>query len=418
VANVATGEISHIPIDLPEPVGGFVLSPDAKELTFERAHGELYIRATRYVAPSIGGKPRLLDAGARSGGGTIFSVRKPGVFHEVWTSEGFEGKPRLLLSGKFWIRGMLPSPDGKRISFVKISPLGDVELHVLELVSGADRLLLDLAPSVKTLARGEAMTVQYRSNDGARLEGLLIKPTGFRHGERYPLFVDVHGGPRGGVLAVSLLPTGHPVGHLQYWANRGFVTFFPEYRTAGNIDAIERAKAEGRVAQRDAEDIMSGVDAAIASGFVDPQRMAVGGHSNGGGEVNFLITHTNRFRCAISSDGLTLAPSTFARGWSFEHRFVYLNSGEPWETPEIWARNSPLDNVGKVTTPTLFSTGIGGIGIHANAYMHTALVVRGVPRGFLMYEGESHVVNRNPANQRDLVERITAWVDRFCIGGG
>ncbi len=223
-------------------------------------------------------------------------------------------------------------------------------------------------------ALGDVEEVRWKSHDGLEIHGLLIKPLGYEPGKKYPLLINVHGGPVGGVYLRGEILLTSPL-EWQMWAAKGFVVFIPDYRTSEipGWGPLLKARENQDFNERDMDDIMSGVDHIIQMGLVDPSKLALIGHSNGSYLTNWIITHTNRFKVAVSYEGVAemyiaygagmrVGGNTFAE-WMFK--------GKPWEVPQNYRKNSSIEYVKGVKTPTLFISGdySGGSGVE-NLFHH------------------------------------------------
>ena len=162
----------------------------------------------------------------------------------------------------------------------------------------------------------------------------------------------------------------------------------------------------------DFDDVMAGIDHAIAEGYSDPSRLGVGGWSYGGILTNYVITKTERFAGAITGASMALLIANFG------HDHYQLSNerewGLPWETREIWEELSPFNSVEKVVTPTLIMGGEQdwNVPIQNSEQLYQALRRRGVPTQLVVYPGQPHQL-RVPSYQKDRLERYLAWYDKW-----
>ncbi len=155
-------------------------------------------------------------------------------------------------------------------------------------------------------------------------------------------------------------------------------------------------------------DVMSGVDYLLESGIADPNKLGVIGHSYGGHLTNWIITHTDTFKVAVSYEGWsdqTLLTGIYGTSTGGD----WLFKGNSWEVPENYRKNSSITFVSAVRTPTLLISGELGVVNCDFQVFHTALNALGVDTQLLIYQGEGHSIVR-PENQRDLLYRILEWV--------
>jgi dipeptidyl aminopeptidase/acylaminoacyl peptidase len=247
----------------------------------------------------------------------------------------------------------------------------------------------------------------WRGPDGD-LEGILATPA--TSGAPWPLVVDLHAGPRGGLVA------GDPdhLTHLSAWCTRGFAAFAPDFRASGipGREAMLAAlQGDGLPNDdREAQDVLSGVESLLATGLADPQRLFLFGHSYGAYLVNRIVTVDHRFAAAVCWEGVAdLRLLDSLQGGSAAQRA--WRGGSPWEVPERWAAASPVTRVNRVRTPLLLVYGRDSMGPTYGVAWFTALRDRGVPCELVLYDGEGHLVSR-PENRADMHARAVAWFRR------
>ena len=253
------------------------------------------------------------------------------------------------------------------------------------------------------IALGDVEEITYTSTGGTKVQGWLVKPPGFDSTRKYPLIMEIHGGPHG----------MYSVGFnfmFQLFAANGYIVLYTNPRGStgygsGFGNAIERAYPGV-----DYDDLMAGVDAAIARGSIDSRNMFVGGCSGGGVLSSWVIGHTDRFaaaavRCPVT-DWLSFMGHTdvplFTMNF-FDAPF--------WEKPEQWLKQSPLMYVGKVKTPTLVMTGVLDMRtpMPQSEEYYTALKMRGVDTKLLRFEGEYHGTTTKPSNFMRTALYMMSW---------
>jgi dipeptidyl aminopeptidase/acylaminoacyl peptidase len=250
---------------------------------------------------------------------------------------------------------------------------------------------------------GDVEEVWYTSTAGTRVQGWIVKPPGFNPRQKYPMIMEIHGGPHG------MYNTAFSYMYQNFAAN-GYVVLYtnPRGSTGYGTDfgnAIERAYPGV-----DYDDLMAGVDTVIGRGYVDDKRMYVGGCSGGGVLSSWVIGHTTRFaaaavRCPVinwmSMAGTTDIP-LFTHWW-FDKPF--------WEDPMPWLKQSSLMYVGNVKTPTLLMTGILDLRtpMAQTEEYYAALKIRGVPAKLLRFEGEYHGTSSKPSNYMRTILYMMSW---------
>ncbi|MEM6513087.1 MAG: S9 family peptidase [Pseudomonadota bacterium] len=261
----------------------------------------------------------------------------------------------------------------------------------------------------KTL--GEHTEIWFEAEDGNRAHGWIVKPPNFEAGKQYPMIFEIHGGP-------FAMYQGRFDFRYQAFAAQGFVVLYTNPRGStgyGEAFSLGINKAYPSV---DYLDLMGGVDAAIAQGFIDEDRMYVGGCSGGGVLSSWVIGHTDRFAAAavrcpvvnwISMAGTTDVPN-----------FTYSFFDKPfWEDPDAWLKTSPLMYVGNVTTPTLVMTGEEDLRtpMPQSEEYYAALKVRGVPAKLMRFDSEYHGTGSKPSNAMRTMLYMMSWYNMWTEDG-
>jgi dipeptidyl aminopeptidase/acylaminoacyl peptidase len=254
---------------------------------------------------------------------------------------------------------------------------------------------------------GKAKSLHWKS-DTYRIQGWLLYPRDFDPGRRYPLAVQVHGGPASmvaprwqGEVSVS--------GAL---SRRGYFVFFPNPRGSfGQGERFTRANVKD-LGHGDLRDIMTGVDEVLRVAPVDPQRMAVGGWSYGGYMTMWAVTQTDRFRAAVSGAGIANWQSYYGQNGIDQWLIPYFGASV-YDEPAIYARSSPINFIKRVKTPTLILVGERDVECplpQSQEFFH-ALKTLKVPTKLVVYAGEGHGIAR-PEHRRDILRRWVDWYDQ------
>jgi len=267
-----------------------------------------------------------------------------------------------------WRSGMLRSITHKgRAHHLAASATGEVgwvhsdksALGVIKVLSARGHqplVLTDLNPQIGDWALGEQETVFWKNSRGEALVGVLIKPVSYQPGHRYPLIVD-------GYPMQTDSFKGNPMTGNQAWASKGYAVFWPNPRSPHlwwNQFRTQAFDFEGRGPQGwdvTVDDVLSGIDELIRRGVVDPDRMGLYGFSNGGGVIDYLVTRTKRFKCAIS---VGPALSDWVRPALLHTRSLlptFEGGLNPWKNAKDYIQLSAVFHVHKVTTPMLLADG-------------------------------------------------------------
>ena len=263
---------------------------------------------------------------------------------------------------------------------------------------------LDLARS-HTLMESEE--IDFKSYDGTRIQGWLVKPVGWRENRKYPLILSVHGGPHG-MSGWGFNST------FQVYAARGYAVLFLNPRGSSGYGQKFSDGTLNEWGGGDYRDLMAGVDEALRKySWIDRDRMGVTGGSYGGFMTNWIITQTPRFKVAVSSASVSNLISFYST--SLYQDLIHAEfGGFPWDNYDLLWQWSPLRYVKQAQTPTLFIHGEQDNDVHITQAeeMYTALKRRGVETVLVRYPREGHGL-REPKHRVDALERTLAWFDRY-----
>lgn len=335
-----------------------------------------------------------------------------------------EGSPRKLTTGPRRHFDMDLSKDGHRLSYQTIDGYGRRDIRIMDIESERERVIkvLDAPDEEFTLGRWEQL--RWPSTDGVNPFGFLITPPGFSASNQYPMIVSVHGGGPGSSLFLSSsLNGGKKLGPLVWhaWAAAGYVVFIPDYRSSGGYGPgviADRYDAGELSAIRDIEDIDSGVDYVVDQGFVEPDKVAIYGHSAGGQRVYILLTRTKRYGAAAIHEATTPDPaSNFIVYSSGEYTGGYPASvfrhnygGTLAEAPGRYKANYMLDSY-RNSTPTLIMLGnesLGGVSHMPNEVLFSILSQNDVPTRLVKFVNDGHNY-KSVETARYAYDSMLAW---------
>jgi len=272
--------------------------------------------------------------------------------------------------------------------------------------------LVDVNPQVREMALGEEVEINWTSTDGKTVGGILVKPVGYREGERYPLVVTIHGGPASAdVLRFN--------GGSQVYAGAGYAVLKPNYRGSRNYGNAHRTDIVGDYFTLGFDDIMTGVDYLIDQGIVDGDRMGAFGWSAGGHWSNWILTHTDRFKAISSGAGTMNWISMYAQSDVQRNRQFYIGDDFLYENFEPYWDQSPLKYIANAKTPTMVHVVEGDPRVPSpqSVELHMALKKLGVDTELFMYPGRSHGI---PDPRNRLVKAVSEmkWMDYYVRGMG
>jgi dipeptidyl aminopeptidase/acylaminoacyl peptidase len=274
-------------------------------------------------------------------------------------------------------------------------------------------VLIDFNPQVSGWALGEQEVVHWKNRRGDDMDGILIKPVGYRSGHRYPLIVDAY------PIHTNAFH-GEPMGANQAFASKGYAVFMPISRVPHFYWGFLKSEAYTQAAKGPKgwdvtlDDVMSGIDELIHRGIVDPERMGLYGMSNGGGTVNYLVTQTNRFKCAVSvASALSdwVRPSLMHTGRAAA--YADLEGGALlWDDPYAYVQLSAVFRLNHVSTPMLLADGDkDGDCLLDEIEMYNGLRQLGQDVTLLRYREQGH--GFTGLALKDFWERENAFFDKY-----
>jgi dipeptidyl aminopeptidase/acylaminoacyl peptidase len=282
------------------------------------------------------------------------------------------------------------------------------ELYVLA-PNGAPRRVTNFNARVADLALGRSERLTWTSADGFAGDGVVTYPPGFDAGRRYPLVLVIHGGP-------TASSTEGFSSLVQLLAARGWVVFQPNYRGSNNLgNAYQRAIAND-AAEGPGRDIVAGVDALAARGFVDTARVAVSGWSYGGFMTAWLIgRYPGRWRAAVAGAAPVDITDMYAlTDLNVMRRHAITESPFVGDRLRAYMEMSPLIHLPKARTPTLVMSMTGDVRvvITGSYKIYHALKDNGVPVQFVAFPGGGHSPG-DPVRQLDRDRRWVEWLARW-----
>jgi len=252
----------------------------------------------------------------------------------------------------------------------------------------------------------------FKSSTEHLIEGWLIKPPGFKEGKKYPMLLEIHGGPRG-VYGYSLMH------EFQALAAQGWVIVYTNPYGSGGYEEDFQAGLPGHYGEQDYASLMEAIDYVLEQyDFIDPQRLGVLGGSYGGFMTNWIVTHTDRFKAAVTMRSISNWVSMFGCsdiGWTFGK--WEMGGGMPWSDEEVYMAKSPIRYVENVKTPTLIihSEEDYRCPIEQAEQFFTALKFLGVPTELIRFPSEHHDLSRigKPKHREERLNHIIRWFKTY-----
>ncbi len=348
---------------------------------------------------------------APDGGSVYVLLEDDGKVHlaAVSVEDGSLSRP---IAGRRRVEAAAVGPDGAVVALVS-EPRLPAELFVLDAepstTSEPRRLTHVNQALLDTIALSDAEEERFPSTDGTtEIQAFIYKPRSFDPKRRYPTLLWLHGGQE------SQYDFGFEF-RVQLFAANGYVVVMPNVRGSGGrgLDfTLSNWQAWGKY---DALDVLAATDHAVKLGYVDPERLGIGGWSYGGCLTNYVITITDRFAGAVSGAGNALWVANY--GHDRYQDWYEAELGLPWESREIWENASPFNKVQNITTPTLW---IGAekdwnVPVLNSEQMYQAMKRLGRETLLVVYPDAHHGIRR-PSYHKDLLERFVGWFDKYVKG--
>ena len=274
--------------------------------------------------------------------------------------------------------------------------------------------ITDANPQQKDYNWGKSELVQWTSNDGVPLKGILIKPENFDYSKKYPMITYFYERSSDTLNRYTPPAPSASTVNLSMYASNGYVIFVPDIPYKIGYPGESAMSA-----------ILPGVQSIVARGYVDPKRLGIQGQSWGGYQVAYLVTETNMFAAACSGAAVSDMFSAYGgirygsgllRQMQYEHQQSRI-AGTPWEKPLRYIENSPLFFLDKVTTPLLMmhNDKDGSVPWTQGVELYSGMRRLQKPCWMVTYNGEDHnLVERK--NRKDWSVRMQQFFDHYLKG--
>ena len=253
--------------------------------------------------------------------------------------------------------------------------------------------------------------ISWKSFDGKEIEGILTYPKNYNKGSKYPVILQIHGGPAG---VFSERFNGRPGIYMtEYFSEKGYVTIKPNPRGSTGYGKEFRYANYKDWGYGDYEDVVSGVDKVIEMGIGDPDKQYVMGWSYGGYLTSFIVTKTNRFKAASMGAGLPNLISMVTTTDIQDYLVAHMGA-EFWEDYETYEKHSAIYQIKNTTTPTQIIHGANDLRVPftQGQEFYRALDRLGVDTEMVVYPRTPHGP-REPKFLMDVSERILTWFEKY-----
>jgi dipeptidyl aminopeptidase/acylaminoacyl peptidase len=424
-------------------VGEISLSPDGKMLAFHSNPNEpvrSYDQPDLYIIDlAANAQPKNLttdfdnDVGAGIGGDNA-PPRAGGRTAPIWAADGQSiidvvtvtgranlmrfpmsgGKPVELTKGDHAIQRFESGDNAKSIVLLISTPTNIGDLFVSDTNDGEPRRLTNINEKLfSQLNLTEPEEVWYTSFDGKKIQAWVQKPPDFDKSKKYPLILNIHGGPHSAY--------GWVFDHeFQWMAAKGYVVLYPNPRGSTSYGQEFGNIIQYKYPGDDYKDLMAGVDELIKRGYIDEHKLGVTGGSGGGVLTNWTVTQTNRFQAAVSQRDI----SNWADWWYTDDFWLYQPRWfrkPPFQDPKEYADRSSITFVDRIHTPMAFVLGDADWRTPPGAggeQLFRALKFMKRPTAMVRFPGESHELSRSgqPWHRIERLQAIVGWFDKYLLG--
>ncbi len=429
---------------------GLALSPDGKRLAFHgedqrtppRSHQQADLFVLDLNAPQTAPRNLTVNYDYEAGGGVGGDNTAPrggGRSLPVWTSDGTSimdivgkrgsalvvsidatsGAVQELTAEKQAVIGFSPMPAATKLLTLISTPVNIGDLFLVN----ADKSQTQLTQVNNALfsklnltqPRDLQVTPTANAKDlaGEKIDTFVQLPPDFDAGKKYPLILNIHGGPHSAY--------GWVFDHeMQWMAAKGYVVVYPNPRGSTTYGQQFANVIQHNYPGDDFHDLMDTVDAVIKLGYVDPAKLGVTGGSGGGLLTDWVVTHTNRFKAAVAQRDIT----DWANWW-YTADFTLFHptwfEGAPFDHPEEFKKYSPITYVKNIQTPMMFILGEADYRTPPTAGgedFYRALKYRHIDTVMVRFPGESHELSRSgqPWHRIERLENIINWMDKYLLG--
>jgi dipeptidyl aminopeptidase/acylaminoacyl peptidase len=331
----------------------------------------------------------------------------------LWEADPLIPGVNKLLDTDDRIRVIAKAKNADRILYTREDYDRFPDLHVADLEFKNSEQVTTFDSQRKPFHWGTAELIDWRSIDGKRIQGAVIKPGNYDPTKRYPVLVYYYRFFSQRVNEWNQVVVNHrPC--FPFWASNGYVVFLPDIR----FDI-------GRPGYAATKSLIPGVQKLIDLGIADPKAIALHGHSWSGYQTAFVITQSDIFACALAGapvSNMTSAYGGIRWGTGLSRQFQYEKTqsrigGSLWEYPERYIENSPLFFADRIKTPLLIQFGDedGAVPWYQGIELYMAMRRLDKPCVFLQYRGEPHHLKKY-ANKLDYSMKFKEYVDHYCLG--
>ena len=324
-----------------------------------------------------------------------------------------EGKPKMLTPTDGLYGNATFSKSGDLMTYIFQNASTPPDVMVMNLKDLKSKKLSNVNESFSSMTPAKTEVISWKAKDGKfDIEGLITYPANYQKGKKYPMIVNIHGGPAG-VFSQNYTGAGS-IYPIQAFAQQGYAVLRANPRGSSGYGADFRQANLNDWGYGDYDDIMGGVDKLIADGVAHPDSLCVTGWSYGGYMTSMIITKTNRFKASMVGAGVTNLMS-FNGTADIPSFLPYYFGGEFWDRTDVYMKHSAMFNVKNVKTPTLVIHGEKDlrVPISQGQELYAALKRLNVKTQMVSYPRTPHGP-QEPKFIQDIGERTITWFNENC----
>ena len=407
-------------------LGDMAISPNSNNLAFLGATSyNDPIAQSIYLIPLKGGMAKMLTPDFKESFITLDWIDDKTVLGKSYRGtktvlstidikdqslEGIANQTDLLIPDEIITSVSYHRETGKLV-IVSNSQSNPNEIFIGEVGSNTIKRLTYSNPELDDITLAKQETISWKSNDGLMIEGVLTYPLKYRKGKRYPLVLQIHGGPEGTSLDGWNTRATYPV---QLLAANGFVVLEPNYRGSGGRGVAYSKADHDDLGGMEFEDVLAGIDQLIDDGLVNKNKVGTGGWSYGGYFSAWAATkHSDRFKASMVGAGLTNMIS-FMGTTDIPYEMSIVHWNQWWfDNMELHWERSPLSHINNAKTPTLVIHGLRDERVHPEQGMQLwqALRIKGVETELVLYPREPHGLLER-SHKLDYMDRLVGWYNK------
>jgi dipeptidyl aminopeptidase/acylaminoacyl peptidase len=369
------------------------------------------------IGGGIGGDQRAPRGG--SPGGVVWSKDDRAIYVNVAEHgaanlkriDAATGKVEALTTGNHEVQSYSVTPDASKMALLISTSTNIGDVFLLDTAAGKLTQLTRINDELfSQLNLTDPEEIWYTSFDGKKIQAWLQKPPAFDPSKKYPLILEIHGGPHAAY--------GFTFTHeFQWMAAKGYVVLYTNPRGSTSYGQDFGNIIQYNYPGDDYKDLMAGVDEVVKRGYIDTKKMGVTGGSGGGVLTNWTVGQTTRFAAAVSQRSI----ADWAGFWYTADFTLFTPTwfrAAPWEDPKDFANRSPITYVKNITTPMMFIEGEADWRTPPNEggeIMFRALKYRKIPTVMVRFPSESHELSRSgaPWHRVERLQHIVNWFDKY-----